>query len=72
MFCNNTTETVYCGHKQLKYKNVDNTKVLNEVALNSIFGFELYRKKQAFLFSFQTYITRNSLKDVQGFFSFVF
>ena len=45
---------------------------LNEVALNSIFGFELYRKKQAFLFSFQTYITRNSFKDVQGFSSFIF
>ena len=45
---------------------------LNEVPLNSIFGFELYRKKRAFLFSFQTYITRNSFKDVQGFSSFIF
>ena len=57
-----------CLQIQLKYKNIENTMLFKLNSFKLLFlRFWMMPKKQAFLCSFQTYVTRNSLKDVQVF-----
>ena len=57
-----------CLQIQLKYKNIENAMLFKLNSFKLLFlRFWMMPKKQAFLCSFQTYVTRNSLKDVQVF-----
>ena len=62
---NNTTEVVNCGYKHnwnIRILKTPYFFILNSFN-SSLFDFEWYRKNALFSFYFQTYMTRNSLKD---------